>query len=52
MSYEWFRSFADSWGLVAMGMLWLAFVGWTFLPRNRGRNRAAATMIFEDCDNG
>ena len=48
MSYEWFRSLADSWGLVAMGALWIAFIGWAFLPRNRGRNRAAATMIFDE----
>ena len=58
MSYEWLRSLADSWGLVAMAILWLAFVGWAFLPRNRDRNRAAANLIFhdhpriEDRDNG
>ena len=52
MSYDAFRHFADSWGLVAMGVLWLAFIGWAFLPRNRGRNHAAANMIFKDSDNG
>ena len=52
MSYDAFRHFADSWGLVFMGVLWLAFIGWAFLPRNRGRNREAAHMIFKDSDHG
>lgn len=52
MSYDTFRHFADSWGLVAMGVLWTTFIGWSFLPRNRGRNQAAASMIFKDSDNG
>jgi cytochrome c oxidase cbb3-type subunit 4 len=52
VNYNDFRHFADSWGLVFMGVLWLAFVGWAFLPRNRGRNRDAANMIFKDSDNG
>ncbi len=52
MSYDAFRHFADSWGLVFMGLVYLAFVGWALLPRNRARNRAAATMIFKDSDNG
>ena len=52
MSYDAFRHFADSWGLVALGLLYLSFVGWAFLPRNRDRNRDAATMIFKDSDNG
>jgi cytochrome c oxidase cbb3-type subunit 4 len=47
VTYHWFREFADSWGLVAMGVLWASFIGWAFLPRNRGRNQAAATMIFD-----
>ncbi len=52
MNYNDLRHFADSWGLVAMGVLWLTFIGWAFLPRNRGRNQAAATMIFKDSDHG
>ena len=47
MNYHWLRTFADSWGLVAMGLLWFAFIGWAFLPRNHRRNRTAATMIFD-----
>lgn len=52
MSYDTFRHFADSWGLVFMGVTYLTLVGWAFLPRNRGRNRDAATMIFKDQDHG
>jgi cytochrome c oxidase cbb3-type subunit 4 len=52
VSYETFRSFADSWGLVLMAVAWLAFVGWAFLPRNRDRVRDASTMIFKDRDDG
>jgi cytochrome c oxidase cbb3-type subunit 4 len=52
VNYDDLRHFADSWGLVAMGVLWLTFIGWAFLPRNRGRNRDAAHMIFEDSDHG
>jgi len=50
--YDLARHFADSWGLLAMLLFWGAFVGWAFLPRNRQRNRDAATMIFEDADHG
>lgn len=53
IDYHWFRAFADSWGLVAMGLLWAAFIGWAFLPRNRRSNARAATMIFDgDQDDG
>jgi cbb3-type cytochrome oxidase subunit 3 len=53
MTYHWFREFADSWALLGMAFLWLAFIGWAFLPCNRGRNRTAATMIFDkDFDDG
>ena len=52
MTYETFRQFADSWGLLFMAITYLVLVGWAFLPRNRGRNRDAATMIFKDQDHG
>lgn len=52
MSYDEFRHFADSWGLVFMGVTYLALVGWAFLPRNRQRNRDAANLIFKDSDDG
>ena len=50
MSYDSFRSLADSWGLVMMGVFYLAFVGWAFLPRTRGSNHKAAQMIFDKDD--
>jgi cytochrome c oxidase cbb3-type subunit 4 len=52
MSYDAFRHFADSWGLVFMAACYVLFVGWVFLPRNRKRNRDAANMIFKDRDDG
>jgi len=48
--YETLRHFADSWGLLFMGITFLVLVGWAFLPGSRDRNRSAATMIFEDHD--
>ena len=52
MTYEGFRHFADSYGLLVMAVVWLAFVGWAFRPGARGRSRDAANMIFEDQDDG
>ena len=45
MTYNEFRHFADSWGLVFMGATYLVLVGWALLPRNRDKNRAVARMI-------
>ena len=36
----------------AMAAVYLVLVGWAFLPRNRARNRDAATMIFKDGHDG
>ena len=47
MNYSDLRHFADSWGLLFMAIVYLTFVGWALLPRNRERNREAANMIFE-----
>ena len=52
MSYDALRHFADSWGLVFMGLVYLALTGWALLPRNRLRSRDAAQIIFRDGDNG
>jgi cbb3-type cytochrome oxidase subunit 3 len=36
-----------------MGVVYLALIGWAFLPRSRPANRRAAAMIFdEDHDDG
>lgn len=52
MSYETLRQFADSWGLVAMTLLFIGLVGWTFRRGARPHHDRAAHMIFEDEDNG
>lgn len=48
MSYDALRHFADSWGLLAMTLLFLTFVGWTFIPAVRRGHQRAATSILED----
>ena len=48
MTYNEFRHFADSWGLVFMGVTYLVLVGWALLPRNRETNRAVARMILDE----
>lgn len=50
--YDTLRHFADSWGLVFMGVLFLIFIGWTFRKGASARHRDAAHMIFEDHHNG
>ena len=54
MSYDALRHFADSWGLVFMGLLYAVLIGWHFLPKGRERSSAAALAIFEqeDADHG
>ncbi len=51
-TYETLRQLADSWGLVLMTVSFLVLVLWPFRPGAKTRNDAAATMIFEDDDNG
>lgn len=48
MSYEALRQFADSWGLVLMGVGFAIFVGWAFRPNSGAATRRAATSIFEE----
>ena len=52
MSYDAFRHFADSWGLLIMFLVFLTLVAWPFRPGARERNDAAARMIFKSDDNG
>ena len=47
MSYQWLRTFADSWGLLAMLIMYLGLIGWAFRPRGKAANRRAANSIFE-----
>ncbi len=53
MNYDALRQFADSWGLVLMGLVFLTLIGWTFRPNSGKKHKDAAHMIFEeDQDNG
>ena len=52
MTYENLRQFADSYGLLAMTLIWLGLIGWPFRPGARKRSRDAAHSIFEDRDHG
>lgn len=50
MIYNELRHLADSWGLVFMALVFLAFVGWTFRRGARDDHERASTMIFKDED--
>lgn len=47
MSYDALRHFADSWGLVFMGLTYAVLIGWHFRPKGRERSATAARAIFE-----
>ena len=51
-TYEALRHFADSWGLLAMFLTFLALVAWPFRPGAKNRNQEAADLIFKDDDDG
>ncbi|MBT0669983.1 cbb3-type cytochrome c oxidase subunit 3 [Novosphingobium profundi] len=51
-TYDMLRHLADSWGLLAMLVVFLVLVAWPFRPGNRHRNDEAATMIFKDENDG
>jgi cytochrome c oxidase cbb3-type subunit IV len=48
MSYDALRHFADSYGLAAMVIAYLALALWAFRPGSRRANERAANMIFAD----
>ncbi|MBE1529661.1 cytochrome c oxidase cbb3-type subunit 4 [Sphingopyxis sp. OAS728] len=52
MSYDALRHFADSWGLLALALLFLTLIAWPFRPSARARNEEAANMIFKDDEHG
>jgi cytochrome c oxidase cbb3-type subunit 4 len=52
VTYDALRHFADSYGLVAMAVFYLAACGWALRPGARQRSREAARLIFEDRDHG
>ena len=51
-TYETLRHFADSWGLAAMLIVFVALSAWPFRPGARDDNDAAANMIFKEDDHG
>jgi cytochrome c oxidase cbb3-type subunit 4 len=51
-TYDALRQFADSWGLLAMVITFLAFSLWPFRPGAGRRHHDAANMIFEDENDG
>ena len=52
MTYDAFRHFADSWGLLAMALLFLTLGAWPLRKGAAQRNEDAANMIFKDDEHG
>ena len=50
MNYHVLRELADSYGLVFMGLVFVAFVAWTFRRNAGADHRHAANSIFEKED--
>lgn len=48
MSYETMRHFADSYGLIFLGIVFVTMVGWTFRPGARRHHEHAANLIFDE----
>jgi len=51
-TYDLLRHFADSWGLLAMVVVFLALALFPFRPGGRQRSDEAANMIFKDENDG
>jgi cytochrome c oxidase cbb3-type subunit 4 len=47
-TYDMLRHLADSWGLLAMALIFLALCLWPFRPGSGAISRDAALSIFED----
>ena len=47
-TYDALRHFADSWGLVAMTIIFLSLAAWPFRPGSAARNHEAANLIFDE----
>ena len=50
--YDNIRHIADSWGLLAMVVVFVALCAWPFLPGGKARSQEAAEAILEDDDDG
>jgi cytochrome c oxidase cbb3-type subunit 4 len=51
-TYDQLRHFADSWGVVMLGIIFLSLVGWTFRKGASADLDRAARSIFEDDEHG
>ena len=51
-TYSWLRHLADSWGLLAMVVAFLALSLWPFRPGAKPHNDEAANLIFKDENDG
>lgn len=51
-TYEALRHMADSWGLLAMVIVFVALCAWPFRPGAKSRNKQAAEAIFKDETDG
>jgi|MDTG01.1.fsa_nt_gb cytochrome c oxidase cbb3-type subunit IV len=51
-TYSFLRELADSWGLLAMALMWLTFAIWAFRPGAKAHHDKAANMIFKDENDG
>ena len=52
VTYDTLRQLAGTWGLVVMVVGFVVCILWPFRPGSNTSNQAAATMIFEEDDNG
>ncbi len=51
-TYDALRHLADSWGLLVMSLVFLGLAAWPFRRGAKGRNDAAANIIFKDENDG
>lgn len=51
-TYDTLRHFADSWGLLAMVLLFIGLSAWPFRPSARESNEAARNLIFAEDGQG
>ena len=51
MTYDDLRHFADSWGLLAMTLLFIGLIAWPVRMGARQHHHDAANMIFREDDN-
>ncbi|WP_126174056.1 cbb3-type cytochrome c oxidase subunit 3 [Altericroceibacterium xinjiangense] len=51
-TYDMLRHIADSWGLLAMVIVFLVLIAWPFRPGAHDHNDNAANVIFKDENDG